>query len=238
MNKPKVRLLSYTPHPDRLVFIAARVCYSNKSIEEVIREAEKESDFSLIRKVVERGHHSVLEHASFTFGIEGISRVCSHQLVRHRIASYSQQSQRYVSYEDGVNFIMPESVRDSELSKEVNLFVQESQELYKKLVSSGIPKEDARFILPSGVETKIVVTMNARELHHFFSLRLCERAQWEIRKLALEMLREVRKVAPTIFEWAGPPCVRGSCPEGKNGCGKIEEVRKFYREFWKKDASR
>ncbi len=205
-------------------------------MEEVMAGIEGSDDFSLVHRIVKRGHHSILEHASFTFGVEGISRACSHQLVRHRIASYSQQSQRYVPYNE-MGFIMPESIRKKGLEKEVELFAENAKNLYKRLVESGVPKEDARFILPTGMETKIVVTMNARELLHFFTLRLCERAQWEIRKLALLMLKEVKKVAPNIFRGAGPPCIRGPCPEGKEGCGKMEEVRSFFREFWNEDAT-
>ncbi len=232
MSKPKVYLLSYTPEPEKIVFAAARVCYSNKGIEGVLSEVGMRDESSFISSVVKRGHHSVLEHAVFTFGIEGISRACSHQLVRHRIASYSQQSQRYVSFERGFSFVMPDSIRKSPLKEKVELFLEDVRKLYGELIEHGVPKEDARYVLPSGVTTNIVVTMNARELHHFFSLRLCRRAQWEIRELALEMLKRVKEVAPNLFKGAGPPCLRGACPEGENGCGKSEEVKEFFRRFW------
>ncbi len=230
MSKPKVYLLAHTPDPERLVFLAARTCYSNKGFKELLEEVSSRDGSSFIPAVVKRGHHSVLEHAVFTFGIEGISRACSHQLVRHRIASYSQQSQRYVSYEEGFDFVVPGSM--GKMPK-IQRFLEEVRRLYGELLGAGVPKEDARYILPAGITTNIVVTMNARELLHFFSLRLCHRAQWEIRELALEMLKKVRDVAPNIFRGAGPPCIKGPCPEGGEGCGRIKEVRKFFEEFWR-----
>ncbi|MCD6363775.1 MAG: FAD-dependent thymidylate synthase [Synergistetes bacterium] len=210
----KVKLLSFTPNPDLVVYLAARVCYAKVGIDELEEEASPEKVRALIRRVIASGHHSVLEHASFTFAVEGISRVTSHQLVRHRIASYSQQSLRWVSAEK-IDVIVPPSVKA--LPEAVRIFndiVLKSREAYKKLLALGIPKEDARFIMPHGVSTRMVFTMNARELHHFFRLRLCSRAQWEIRELARMALLEVRKVAPIIFEKAGPPCItEGRCFE-------------------------
>lgn len=212
----KVKLLNFTPNPDLTVYLAARVCYSKVSIEELEREASEDKIKALIRKVVKSGHHSVLEHASFTFGVEGVSRVTTHQLVRHRIASYSQQSLRWVSASD-MNVIVPPSI--SAIEEALKIFeetIKTAREAYNKLVNLGIPKEDARFIIPQGVSSEIVFTMNARELHHFFRLRLCSRAQWEIRKLARLVLLEVKKVAPIIFEEAGPPCItEGRCFEEK-----------------------
>jgi thymidylate synthase (FAD) len=169
-----------------------------------------------------------LEHASFTFGIEGISRVTTHQLVRHRIASYSQKSQRYVE-ETGFQCVMPPSIEDEPEAMDVfRETVDRCRYAYLKLREMGISKEDARYLLPSGGETKIVVTMNARELLHFFSLRCCYRAQWEIRAMAVEMLRLCRKTAPLIFHNAGPACLRGPCPEGASSCGRLQEVREEF----------
>ena len=152
----------------------------------------------LIELLKSLGHESVFEHVSFTFRIEGISRVCSHQLVRHRMASFTQQSQRYVPLNP--EFIIPESIENSEFKDEVKDVMENARNLYKKMVEKGIRKEDARFILPQAVETKIIVTMNGRELRHFISLRAEKDAQWEIRNLAKEMLKEAYKVAPILLE--------------------------------------
>lgn len=212
----KVKLLNFTPDPDLTVYLAARVCYSKVTIEELKGEINEDKVKALIRRVLRSGHHSVLEHASFTFGVEGVSRVTTHQLVRHRIASYSQQSLRWVSAEEMEVVIPPSIVDNPEALASFNEAVEVARKVYRKLLSLGIPKEDARFIIPQGVSTRIVFSMNARELHHFFRLRLCSRAQWEIRELARLTLLEVRKVAPLIFEIAGPPCVtEGRCLEEK-----------------------
>jgi thymidylate synthase (FAD) len=167
-----------------------------------------------------------LEHATFTFGIEGISRACSHQLVRHRIASYSQQSQRYVNAKT-FNYIIPESIkRDKELKKKFEAFIKNSAETYATLSNAGIRDEDARFVLPNACETKIVVTMNARALLNFFKERICMRAQWEIRALAEKMLEECMEVAPVIFKYAGPSCeTEMVCRQGKRSCGKYKTIK-------------
>jgi len=220
----EVKLLAYTPHPEGVVYNAARLCYSSKGIRELMRE-EGASPKRLIEQIKASGHHSVLEHVSFTFGIEGISRVTTHQLVRHRIASYSQKSQRYVSERD-FQYVTPPSIEDKEEACKLFHRVMETcGDAYRKLLTMGVPKEDARYLLPSGCETKIIVTMNARELLHFFSLRCCRRAQWEIRSMAKKMLFLCRRVAPIIFYNAGPPCLRGPCPEGPFSCGQTQEVR-------------
>ena len=168
------------------------------------------------------GHYSVLEHATFTFAIEGISRVTSHQLVRHRLASFSQQSQRYVKIDkEDFPFKVPKSIeKDEKLAKIFIDAVKELDGIYQLLLDHNIKAEDARYILPQAVTTKMIISANARELLHIFKLRCCNRAQWEIRELAMNMLKEVKSIAPTIFENAGPPCVLGSCPEGKLSCGK------------------
>jgi len=196
----RVVLLAYTPDPERVVASAIRQCRSRKGADEIYKELSDDDIKRLIKMCIKMGHLSPIEHASFTFLIEGISRVTSHQLVRHRIASYSQQSQRAVNLRNA-NFIVPPSIR--KVSEAYRIFievVEKAREAYKKLIDLGVPKEDARYVIPQGVETSIVVTMNARELMHFFNLRLAKDAQWEIREMAKLMLKEVIKVAPTIFE--------------------------------------
>ncbi len=231
-SRLKVRLLKFTPEPEKTISLAARLCYSPTDIEGLEELVESGAYQKLLRKILKLGHLSVLEHASFTFGIEGISRATTHQLVRHRLASYSQQSQRYVSFKDHIEFILPPSIGSSpEHKKRFVEAIEDIFELYKELIDDGIPKEDARYILPNATETKIIVTMNARELLHFFSLRGCERAQWEIRAMAKRMLSLVKKVAPLIFEKAGPGCVRGKCPEGEMTCGRPEEIRQEFKRL-------
>ncbi len=154
---------------------------------------------NLIRLLRRLGHESVFEHASFTFRVEGISRVCSHQLVRHRLASYTQQSQRYVKLKNP-KFVVPESIFGTEFEKEYLEILDKASDLYRRMVGGGIRKEDARFILPQGIETKIIITMNGRELRHFIELRCAPDAQWEIRTLAREMLKQAYKIAPILFE--------------------------------------
>lgn len=212
------------------VAIASRLCYSPVGIAELQRKWSRRQALKLIDKIMKIGHYSVLEHASFTFGVEGISRAASHQLVRHRVASYSQQSQRYVKAGKSFDYVLPESIKpDRELKRKFTKFMAEAGDLYGTLVEAGIPAEDARFVLPNAAATRIVVTMNARELHHFFTLRCCLRAQWEIRGVAEEMLGLARRKAPALFTGAGPGCLRGSCPEKEMTCGRIKEVRKAHK---------
>jgi len=235
--KLKVLLLRHTPEPEETVAMAAKLCYSPSDIESLKGKIQKKSQKEFVKKLVEMGHMSPVEHPSFTFAIEGISRACSHQLVRHRLASYSQQSQRYVSEAAGFDFVIPPSIKeDKELTKEFKRYMAVAQEAYNKMVEGlnarGIKGEaanqDARFLLPNAAETKIIVTMNARQLLHFFHQRCCNRAQWEIRAMAEQMLKLAKKVSPVIFEYAGPGCLSGPCPEGKYTCGKAAEVRKKY----------
>jgi len=227
-----ITLLSFTPNPEKTVALAAKLCYSESGIthlEERLKEAPYER---LLGKILKMGHLSVLEHASFTFGIEGISRATSHQLVRHRIASYSQQSQRYVAFRDSLEYVIPPSIEERAGLK--RRFVKEVDSLYKlyrELIKAGVPTEDARYILPNATSTKIIVTMNARELLHFFSLRCCERAQWEMREMAKRMLSLVKKEAPIIFARAGPGCIRGKCPEGEMTCGRPDEIREEFKRL-------
>ncbi len=222
----KVTLLKHTPDPERVVAAAARQCYSRFSAVDIIEEMKEEDIKRLIRMVVERGHHSVLEHAVFTFVIEDVSRACTHQLVRHRIASYSQQSHRYVKLRE-IEYIVPPSIKGREEAYKIfREALDHCTKVYEKLLEMGIPTEDARYILPHATPTKIVVTMNARELLHVFELRTCLKAQWEIRMVAEKMLELCKKVAPTVFENAGPPCVsKGICPEKDYKCPKWLELK-------------
>lgn len=228
----KVALLQHTPEPELTVALAARLCYSHVDIAALKEKLSGADIKNFLDKIMSLGHQSVLEHASFTFGIEGISRVTSHQLVRHRVASYSQQSQRYVSHKERFAVVTPPSIADN--PEHAALFEAQVAALhraYAALVEAGVQPEDARYLLPNATETKIIVTMNGRELLHFFGVRCCERAQWEIRAMAVEMLRLVRPVAPTIFAQAGPGCLGGPCPEGSMCCGKMADVREFFRNM-------
>lgn len=224
----KVVLLEHTPDPEMTIALAARLCYSSSDIDGLKDKLTIDRARALIRKILRMGHHSVLEHVSFTFGIEGISRACSHQLVRHRIASYSQQSQRYVNMEESLFVIPPSIEADRKALKIYMNTLKLIKKRYAELVQMGCPIEDARYILPNATETKIIVTMNARELIHFFKLRCCRRAQWEIREVAKEMLRLVREKAYSIFQYAGPSCISGSCQEGEMSCGDPAGVREEF----------
>ncbi len=214
------KLIAATPDADRVVAAAAKICYSPSGAAEIMDGLDPKKTASFLKMLREAGHLSPFEHVSFTFAIDGLSRVASHQLVRHRMASYSQQSQRYVE-QTGVRCVVPPSVQACpEALKIFSAQADAANDAYEALVQLGIPKEDARFILPHGAETRLVVTMNARELHHFFALRLCRRAQWEIRETARGMLKEARKAAPLLFETAGPSCVvLGKCSEA-HPCGQ------------------
>ncbi len=224
----KVKLLDYTPEPERVVAMAARLCYSASGAEELAERLSNDQVKKMVRRMVKLGHGSTLEHASFTFGVEGVSRVLTHQLVRHRIASYDQQSQRYVAAH-GFQYITPPSIAGNDTAKvKFDQLQQEIRRLYDELTALGVPKEDARYVLTNATETKILITMNARSLMHFFNLRCCYRAQWEIRELAYKMLAEVKQVAPTLFHNAGASCVNtGRCPEGDLTCGHFAEMIKL-----------
>ena len=217
----KVQLLDYTPNPEVIVAQAARLCYSAKTITQIKETVAEQRPDKMVKKIIKLGHYSVLEHVSFTFGIENISRVTSHQLVRHRIASYSQKSQRYVKAGEKENFIVPKSIQDNRDAavKFMKLFA-ENLSFYQEMLLQGIPAEDARYILPQAMTTSIIFTANARELIHFFRMRCCSRAQWEIRELAISMLKLAKEVAPNIFQDSGPACLVEACPEGKMTCGK------------------
>ena len=229
----KVTLLNFTPAPEKTVVLAAKLCYSDSNISQLEEKVLGASFEKFLGKILKMGHLSVLEHAGFTFGIEGISRATSHQLVRHRLASYSQQSQRYVKFKEGLEFVTPPSIKkNAKIGEKFSNITASLYSLYNEMIEAGIPAEDARYILPNAAETKIIVTMNARELLHFFGLRTCERAQWEIREMAKRMLSLAKKEAPFIFKKAGPGCVStGKCTEGEMTCGRPDEIREEFRRL-------
>lgn len=265
----KVKIIAHTPEPDKVVAQAGKLCYSAVGVDEITQKLTEEEIARYVNMLASIGHESPLEHVSFTFAIEGISRACTHQIVRHRIASYSQQSQRYVKLEQ-FEYIIPPAIeknpeakrifietmeRDQKAydelvdlllvdilteehaadfgscirkvlkenpdvapdrSKVLDLYAEKFFENYRKAEKQAI--EDARYVFPNACETKIVITMNARSLLHFFNVRCCNRAQWEIREMATEMLKECKKIAPALFKKAGPDCVYGKCGEGKMSC--------------------
>lgn len=251
----RVELLRYTPDGEKLIASAAKLCYSSVGISDIEEDLKKENVDSFLEMLMDLGHESPIEHVSFTFGVEGVSRTLTHQLVRHRIGSYSQQSQRYVKL-DQFQYIVPPSIEKNERAKSIFIKAMEDdqrsydkltdilyKENYEKYIEEGYKErqakikaekeaiEDARYVFPNACETKIVFTMNARTLLNFFRLRCCNRAQWEIRELAIEMLKELKKVYPVLFKNAGPSCLQGPCPEGNMTCGKIVEVRKKFSQI-------
>ena len=251
----KVKLLTHTPEPEKYIATAAKLCYANADVDSLMDGLTDEKIESFVEMLASIGHESPLEHVTFTFAVEGISRACSHQLVRHRIASYSQQSQRYVDMKQFEYVTPPEIAADEEINSLYIEQMQSAAQSYQKLaqmltdkhyqafLEQGISEkqamqkakkraiEDARFALPNACETKIILSMNARALLNFFKLRCCNRAQWEIRAVAVEMLRQVSAVAPQLFKSAGPSCVNGVCTEGKMSCGKPDEMREFFKEL-------
>ena len=230
----KVILVAQSVSPENLVSLGARLCYSQAEVDNLREKVSRQDQADFIRKLLSMGHESALEHASFTFGIEGVSRVLLAQLTRHRIASFSVQSQRYVSYENGFGYILPPAIEAlgqeaaDEYARQMETMHKWYTDWQKKL---GGVNEDARFVLPGACETRLLLTMNVRELRHFFSLRMCRRAQWEIRALANEMFRLCYTAAPELFADAGPGCIRGHCPEGAKSCGKSAEMRAAREEL-------
>lgn len=221
----EVKLLRHTPEPEKTVAMSARLCYSPIGAAQLEEKITDEQAAKLVRKLVSMGHFSTLEHVTFTFAIEGVSRVLTHQLVRHRIASYSQQSQRYVKEHDFETIIPPSIAARPQAKEKFDKLMEDIQSLYNELTEMGVLAEDARYVLPNAAETKIVCTFNVRSLLNFFSLRCCTRAQWEIRELAEKMLAECKKVAPVLFENAGPTCVsEGICREGEMSCGRLQAI--------------
>lgn len=223
----KVTLLEHTPNPERIVAMSARLCYSQIGAAQLAEKMTDQQVEQLLGKLVSMGHMSPFEHASFTFAVEGVSRVLTHQLVRHRIASYSQQSQRYVK-ESAFEYILPPSIGKNEQAKErFASLMADIQAAYNELTELGVHQEDARYVLPNATETKIVITMNTRALYNFLELRCCMRAQWEIRTMAQQMLALLKDAAPLLFSKAGAPCIgRGICPEGEFSCGLIDKLKK------------
>lgn len=214
-----VTLIAHTPEPEKVIASAAKLCYSSSDIENLMDGLTPTKVETFIKKLTDLGHQSPLEHCTFTFGIEGISRACSHQLVRHRLASYSQKSQRYVK-EDQFDYIVPPTIKNiGDCIDVYEQLMRYCQNAYDHMIERGVPGEDARFVLPNACETKIIMTMNIRTLLHFFEERCCERAQWEIRQMANIMLDICKKIAPNLFKNAGASCVRGKCKEGKMCCG-------------------
>ncbi|MBE0466915.1 MAG: FAD-dependent thymidylate synthase [Candidatus Desulforudis sp.] len=236
----RVVLVTHTPEPEVLAAVAGRRCYSSLENAALIEGEVDREPAELIRKLVGMGHVTVIEHASFTFAVQGVSRSLLAQITRHRLASFSVQSQRYVGETaaknpDGVfDYIVPPRIAGlgeearAEFARQMRTIQEWYDDWVRRLGGGRDTYEDARFVLPNAAETRFVFTMNARELLHFFTLRCCERAQWEIRELADEILRLVKPVAPTIFAKAGPACLRGPCPEGDLNCGRLKEVRKKY----------
>jgi thymidylate synthase (FAD) len=264
----RVELLAYTPNPQEIVALAAKLCYSSADINALKQGVLSKEQDKFISRLAEMGHLSPVEHASFTFGVEGVSRSLLAQITRHRIASFSVKSQRYVSERsksnigdgsiDGTdlikfnvksqscisdrsegerifNYIIPAGIK--QLGKEhIDRFASQMAMMQKwydewlEVLGNGkeASNEDARFVLPNACETKFIVSMNARELMHFFNLRCCNRAQWEIRELANQMLRKVLEVAPALFSNAGPSCISGVCPESDLSCGRMSEVIEEY----------
>lgn len=233
--KMKVVLLRHTLSPEEVVALGARLCYSRANVDDLTRRVSQKDQSAFVGRILSMGHESVLEHSSFTFGVEGVSRVLLAQLTRHRLASFSVQSQRYVSYESGFGYIVPPKIRalgadaEAEYARQMDQMHAWYCAWQEKLGAGEGSNEDARFVLPGACETRLMVTMNARELRHFFSLRMCSRAQWEIRALATEMHRLCMTVAPALFADAGPGCLRGACPEGEKSCGRAAENREARR---------
>lgn len=242
--KPSVKLLEYTPNPERTIALAAKLCYSDATIANLQEGLDDSNVEKFIQRLRSFGHASPFEHANFTFGIEGVSRSLLAQITRHRIASFSVKSQRYVDANKSgstFNYIIPESIEA--LGEEyVEKYKAQMDTMHKwytewqSLLGGACEKsnEDARFVLPNAAETKMIVTMNARELFNFFKLRCCNRAQWEIRNVAWQMLELVLEVAPSIFGDSGASCIGGPCTEGKMTCGKILEVRAKQKELVEK----
>jgi len=253
----KVKLIAYTPEPEKLVAAAAKLCYSPATIDTILDGLTEEKTEAFLGRLASYGHMTPIEHASFTFAIEGVSRSLLAQITRHRIASFSVQSQRYVK-ENNFTFVTPPEIAADPEAAELyqrnmrnswNDYLALADRLQKKhmadMMAAGMDEkkarsaaekkaiEDARYVLPNACETKMIFTMNTRSLHNFFSLRCCSRAQWEIRELAWEMLRQCREVCPMLFRNAGPGCLRGACPEGAMTCGKAGEIRERSEQLGK-----
>lgn len=242
---PNVKLIRYTPAPEELIAMAGKLCYSAADLDDLGEGVAERDQTKYLSRLSEMGHYSTFEHASFTFGIEGVSRSLLAQITRHRIASFSVQSQRYVALgddENGFDYVVPPRIAALGEDAEAEYHAQMAQmnawyQAWRKRLGTGeASNEDARFVLPNAAATRMLVTMNARELLHFLSLRCCNRAQWEIRSVAWQMLALAYEAAPALFGKAGPGCLRGACPEGRKCCGHSDEVRARFEEI--KNAKR
>ena len=247
-----VELLQYNPDCEKIVAAAAKLCYSSSPIDGILDDLDEEKTEKFLNRLMSMGHESPTEHVYFTFGIEGVSRSLLAQITRHRIASYSVKSQRYVK-EGQFEYVTPPEIQQDEQAKKIYIKTMEMEQQayneltdilqekhYKTFISEGIDEkkaksmaekkaiEDARYVLPNSCSTTLMMTFNARSLYNFFEHRCCERAQWEIREMANQMLSLVKEVAPVLFKKSGPPCLKGSCPEGKMSCGKMVEKRNEY----------
>ncbi len=252
----KVTLITYTPQPEKIVAASAKLCYSDTGADTLLEGLDEEKTQNFVQMLASIGHESPVEHVSFTFGIEGVSRTFLAQITRHRIASYSVQSQRYVKQNNFIYITPPEIENDEDAKKIFDQSMNYAVSSYNRIadilekkhfdefIRKGLDEksakskaekkaiEDARFVLPNACETKMVVTMNVRSLLNFFRLRCCYRAQWEIKAVADEMLRLCCNVAPSLFKNAGPSCIKnGKCTEGKMTCGKYDEVKEFYKNI-------
>ena len=251
----KVELLEYTHNPERVIAAAAKLCYSSTGVDGILEKMTPESTEKFIKMLSGFGHETPVEHVSFTFAVEGVSRSLLAQLTRHRIASFSVQSQRYVGKEN-FEYIIPPEIAEIDEARELFVKAMENdRETYKKLndilskkhlekmIADGKDEktaekaakkkaqEDARYVLSNACDKKLVMTMNVRSLYHFFNLRCCERAQWEIREMATQMLKLVKEVSPVLFENAGPSCVSGPCAEGGMSCGKAAAIREKFKNL-------
>lgn len=240
---PNVTLIRYTPAPEELVALAGKLCYSPATLDDLAEGVAENDQTRYLKKLTDMGHLSPIEHASFTFGIEGVSRSLLAQITRHRIASFSVQSQRYVALggdDQSFDYIIPPAIaalgeeEADEYRRQMETMNQWYQEWRVKLGGGKASNEDARFVLPNAAATRIVMTMNARELIHFLSLRCCNRAQWEIREVAWQMLELAYQSAPNLFRHAGPECLSGKCPEGKMSCGRMSEIRERHDRLTEK----
>ena len=250
-----VKLLAHTPNPEQVIAAAAKLCYAKSDIQGLFDKLTPENTESFLDHLASLGHESPIEHVSFTFGIEGVSRALLAQITRHRLASYSVQSQRYVE-KAGFDYVLPPEIEaipearelyEKEMAHDAEVYAALRDILVKKHTADNIAagmsekdalfaagkkaNEDARFVLPNACDTRIIVTMNARSLYNFFRQRCCSRAQWEIRAVATEMLALVKEVAPVLFKNAGPACVKGACSEGSYTCGKAKAVREYFRNL-------
>jgi len=229
----RVELVRHTVDGEALTALAAKLCYAGGDLTALLEKIEQNDQRAFISKILKMGHESVMEHISFTFLIEGVSRALLAQLTRHRIASFSVQSQRYVSYEKGFGYVVPPAVEAlggqavREYAAQMDQMLVWYQDWQKKLGTN----EDARFVLPNACETRLLMTMNVRELKHFLALRMCRRAQWEIRQMADTIFALCYAQMPELFADAGPGCLRGACPEGEKACGQMNAVRMEREEF-------